>query len=167
MSASRARADSRPGEPHEQSAEASAADDPESRPADVASASAEEILARLEAYAAARGPDRRRPADAVARSDTLLPPARRTAAETRAHERRAAEFARTTLAALPSEFIAAILGCAATILAFVFLALPAAAASTSALAIAGLGTRRMQSIDLPGAGLLIGTILGAVLVVTA
>jgi hypothetical protein len=116
----------------------------ERRPAAVGSA--QDILERLERYAAARRGARVLPAAPVV-------PAHR--------------FDAATVDLFPYDLIAAIVGCAATILASVVVARPVALVCAAALVALGAWSRRERWFPSAGVNLVIGALVGLVLVVVS
>jgi hypothetical protein len=114
------------------------------RPA-VAVGSAQDILERLERYAAMH---RRVRAVALAH-----PPARR--------------LDPATVDLFPYDLIAAVVGCAATILASIALAPPAAAGFAATLIVSGAWSRQHRWFPSAGVNLVIGAVVGLLLVVVS
>jgi hypothetical protein len=111
----------------------------------VAVGSAQDILERLERYAAAR-----RAARVVATAPLTEP----------THP-----FDAATVDLFPYDLIAAVVGCAATILASIVLARPAALLFAAALIVLGAWARRHRWFPSVGVNLVIGAVVGLVLVV--
>ncbi len=124
-------------------------------------ASPQEILARLEAYAATRrSAARERPVATTVRYPDLtldvLP--------AKAHRHR---LHPATIDLFPFDLTASIVGCAATILAWITFGVPIAVAITAALLAGGEGARRRRWFPSLGVNLIIGTIVGLLFVFTA
>jgi hypothetical protein len=113
----------------------------------VAVGSAQDILERLERHAAARRAVRAAPAAAAAE------PARR--------------FDAATVDLFPYDLIAAVIGCAATILTSIVLARPVALACAAGLIVCGAWARQRRCFPAVGVNLVIGAIVGLVLVVAS
>jgi hypothetical protein len=110
--------------------------------------SAQDILERLERYAATHRPPR------------VIPDAAPVTAP--AHR-----FDPATVDLFPYDLAAAIIGCAATILASVAFARPLALLFVGGLAVASEWSRRTRWFPGVGTNLLLGTAIGLVLVLTA
>jgi hypothetical protein len=110
----------------------------------VAVGSAQDILERLERYAAAHR---------ALRAVTAAPP-------TPVHR-----FDAATVDLFPYDLVAAVLGCAATILASIVLARPAALGFAAALVACGAWARQHRWFPSVGTNLVIGTVVGFLLVV--
>jgi hypothetical protein len=80
---------------------------------------------------------------------------------------RRARFDPATVDLFPYDLAASIVGCAATILAYVSLGLPIAVVITAALVAGGEGARRRRWFPSLGLNLVIGTIVGLLFVFTA
>jgi hypothetical protein len=123
--------------------------------------SPQEILARLERYAASRGSTMRETpvASPLNYSDVTLDV---LPSKTRRHG-----LDPSTVDLFPFDLAASIVGCAATILAYVTFGLPIAAMLTAALVAVGEGTRRRRWFPSLGVNLIIGTVVGLLFVFTA
>jgi hypothetical protein len=113
----------------------------------VAVGSAQDILERLERYAAARRAVR------VAAPATDAQPSHRLDA--------------ATVDLFPYDLIAAVIGCAATILASIVLARPAALVFAAGLVACGAWARRLRWFPSVGVNLVIGAVVGTLLVVAS
>jgi hypothetical protein len=113
----------------------------------VAVGSAQDILERLERYAAGHRAVRAVPTVPVAE------PADR--------------FDAATVDLFPYDLIAAVIGCAATILASIVLARPAAMVFAAGLIVCGAWARQHRFFASVGVNLVIGAIVGLVLVVAS
>jgi hypothetical protein len=134
-------------------------------PSEIAIGSAQDLLARLERYAAARRAAVVAPAGAA---PTIAPVARcLVAARPNAHPLRigAAQLDAATIDLFPYDLAATIVGCAAVILASIAVALPLALLFTVGLAATGEWARRNRWFPSVATNLLIGTAIGIVLVV--
>ena len=112
----------------------------------VAVGSAQDILERLERYAAAR------------RTVRVLPPAPIGSSH---------HFDPATVDLFPYDLLAAVIGCAATILASIVLAQPAALLFAAALNGLGVWARQRHWFPSVGANLVIGALVGLLLVVVS
>jgi hypothetical protein len=141
----------------------------DSREADLASdelASAREILARLERYAASQRTVSQE-ADAVdAPVDATLayPATTLDVLPSRVHRSR---INPATMDLFPYDLAASIVGCAATILAYIAFGLPIALFITAGLVAGGESARRKRWFPSLGVNLIIGTIIGLIFVFTA
>ena len=116
---------------------------------------AQEILARLERYAAThRAPATVAETYPVTTLDVLPSKA-------------AKRFDPATIDLFPYDLLATIFGCAATILAYIALGRPIALAVTAALAVVGVEARRRHWFPALGVNLVIGLVAGLVFVFTA
>jgi hypothetical protein len=134
----------------------------------IGTASAEEILARLELYVSrSRDPSREAFVARESRSDTLLPSTRGAGPPCVAHGVQPRSVVRSTIDLLPYELVLSAMGCAATIIAYALLARPLALAMTLALAATGECLRRMRWWPPAGMSLTFGTVVGVLVVFTA
>jgi len=126
----------------------------------VAVGSAQDILDRLERYAAVRRIAAPRP---LARSDLVVEPAR---LPTRTHPGGVLHgIDAATIDLFPYDLVASIVGCAAIILASIAFARPVALVLAVGLLTAGEWARRHRWFPSVAANLLIGTVVGLALVV--
>ena len=122
----------------------------------IAVGSAQDILARLERYAAARRP-------AAPRPDLVIEPTLLPARATHAGIRHGIDAA--TIDLFPYDLAAAIVGAVATILASIAFARPLALLCAAGLQASGEWARRHRWFPSVATNLLIGTVVGLVLVV--
>jgi len=117
---------------------------------------AQEILARLERYAAAQRPPATIEETYPVTSLDVLP--------TKVHRKR---FDPATVDLFPYDLFATIVGCAATILSYVSFGRPIALVITGILAVVGIESRRRHWFPALGVNLLLGLVAGLIFVFTA
>jgi hypothetical protein len=124
-------------------------------------ASPQEILARLERFAATRrsAPDEQLVASPLRYSDVTL--------DVLPSKLPKHHLDPSTIDLFPFDLAASIVGCAATILAYVSFGLPIAVALTAALVAGGEGARRRHWFPSLGVNLIVGTVVGLLFVFTA
>jgi len=128
----------------------------------VAVGSAQDILERLERYAALRRTTVPRP---VARRDIVIEPAPLAAATQPHRVGMVHGIDAATIDLFPYDLAATIVGCAATILASIAFARPVALLCAAGLLTSGEWARRHRWFPSVATNLLIGTVVGLVLVV--
>ena len=123
--------------------------------------SPQDILARLERYAASRR--------SLTRDTAVAPPFSYSdvTLDVLPSKTRKQRVDPSTVDLFPFDLAASIVGCAATILAYVTFGLPIAVMFTAALVAGGEGTRRRRWFPSLGVNLIIGTVVGLLFVVTA
>jgi hypothetical protein len=114
--------------------------------------SAQDILERLERYAAARRAARAVPAPRLVPASPVAPVHR---------------FDAATIDLFPYDLIATIVGAASTILASIVFAVPVALAFAGGLALSGEWARRRRWFPSVGVNLVIGVVLGTILVLVS
>jgi len=131
----------------------------DSRQPDVGSP--QEILARLERYAASRRSTMSETpvATPLRYSDVTL--------DVLPSKLRKHRLDPSTIDLFPFDLAASIVGCAATILAYVTFGLPIAVVLTAALVAGGEGSRRRRWFPSLGVNLIVGTVVGLLFVFTA
>ena len=121
----------------------------------IGTASAEEILARLELYVSSSRVPSREPLARESRSDTLLPSPRSAGPPGGAHDVQRG-VVRSTIELLPYEVVLSTTGCAATIVAYTSLDRPLALAMTLTFAAMGEWLRRTCWCPPAGRSLIFG-----------
>jgi hypothetical protein len=123
--------------------------------------SPQEILARLERYAATRRSEMREAHVPVPLrySDVTL--------DVLPSKLRKHRLDPSTIDLFPFDLVASIVGCAATIAAYMTFGLPIAVVLTAALVVGGEGARRRRWFPSLGVNLIIGTVVGLLFVFTA
>ena len=130
--------------------------------------SAQDILARLERYAAAYRLVSPSPAPTTVRLlDHPVPALPTPTDDFQPHGQRFRRVDPATADLFPYDLTATIVGCVATILAVRYVAGPFALAITLGLLVAGEGARRWRWFPSVGVNLMIGVVAGALLVFTA
>ena len=130
-------------------------------------ASAKDILARLERYAAAHRSALVAPSGVAASVRLLEAPAVVTTTiidDFQPHEVHRHRIDPATIDLFPYDLTTSVMGCIATIVAFLWLPVAAAFGVTVALMVGGESTRRLRWFPSVGVNLMIGVVAGAILV---